>query len=259
MGRPSRPVNHTVRPDGRKDIEQRAHQITAVLRKAHPDADCALHHRNPLQLLTATVLSAQCTDVRVNKVTPALFRKYKTAKDYARSNLKELEKIIRSTGFYRQKAKSIQGIGRALEEKFKGQVPRTLEELVTLPGVWRKTANVILGNCFGVSGIVVDTHVKRLAYRMGLTNHTDPDKIEQDLMKLLPKKDWTKFSHTMIFHGRRICAAIHPACPACPVLPYCPRRGVKAASPRSGRGRVFFSGSASPAGPPSPRRSSGRW
>ena len=209
---------------------QRARKILALLKKTHPDAKCALHHRNPLQLLVATILSAQCTDVRVNKVTPALFKRYPTAAALAKAPLPQLEQLIRSTGFYRQKAKSIQRTAGELVKRFKGQVPRTLEELVTLPGVWRKTANVILGDCFRVPGIVVDTHVRRLSYRMGLTSHTDPDKIEQDLLKLLPKKAWTQFSHAMIFHGRRICGALRPACPACPLLPYCPRRGVKESS-----------------------------
>ena len=204
----------------------RARKILALLKKTHPDAHCALNHRNPLQLLVATILSAQCTDVRVNKVTPGLFKKYRSAADYAKADLKQLEQEVRTTGFYRQKSRSIQRAARELVSRFKGKVPRTLEELVTLPGVWRKTANVILGNCYGVPGIVVDTHVKRLAYRMGLTNRTDPDKIELDLMKMLPKKDWTFFSHAMIFHGRRICAAVRPACPSCPVNPLCPKRGV---------------------------------
>ena len=215
---------------------QRARKILAALKKTHPDAKCALNHRNPLQLLVATILSAQCTDVRVNKVTPPLFKKYPTAAALARAPLAQLEKLVRTTGFYRQKSKSIQRTAGELVKRFQGKVPRTLEELVTLPGVWRKTANVILGNCYGVPGIVVDTHVKRLAYRMGLTNQTDPDKIETDLMKLIPEKDWTQFSHVMIFHGRRVCAALRPACPACPALPYCPRRGIRAASQRSCRG-----------------------
>ena len=205
---------------------ERARKIAALLKKTHPDAKCALHHKNPLQLLVATILSAQCTDIRVNKVTPTLFKKYRTAEDYAKADLKKLEQEVRTTGFYRQKAKSIQRTAGELVNRFKGKVPRTLEELVTLPGVWRKTANVILGNCYGVPGIVVDTHVRRLSYRMGLTKQTDPDKIEVDLMKLLPRKNWASFSHTMIFHGRRICKAIKPACPACPVNPLCPKRGV---------------------------------
>ncbi len=216
----------------------RARKILAVLKKTHPGAKCALNHRNPLQLLVATILSAQCTDVRVNKVTPALFKKYPTAAALAKAPLPRLEGMVRSTGFYRQKARSIRRTAGELVKRFRGKVPRTLEELVTLPGVWRKTANVILGNCYGVPGIVVDTHVKRLSYRMGLTNHTDPDKIERDLMELLPKKDWTWFSHAMIFHGRRICGALRPACHACPVLHLCPQVGVKQLKevfPTSGR------------------------
>ena len=220
-------------PTGHRVKEMRARRILAALRKTHPDARCALHHRNPLQLLMATILSAQCTDVRVNKVTPALFRKYPTAARLAKAPLSQLETLVRSTGFYRQKAKSLKTMGRILTDRFRGKVPRTLEELVTLPGVWRKTANVILGNCYNVPGIVVDTHVKRLSFRMGLTRHTDPDKVEQDLMKLLPRKDWTFFSHAMIFHGRRICTALRPACPTCPVNSLCPKRGVKSSGGRS--------------------------
>lgn len=208
-------------------LAKRALKIAALLKKTHPDAKCALHHRNPLQLLVATILSAQCTDVRVNKVTPALFKKYPTAAAFTKAPLLQLEQRVRSTGFYRQKAKSIQRTAGELVKRFKGQVPRRMEDLVTLPGVWRKTANVILGNCYGVPGVVVDTHVRRLSYRMGLTKQTDPDKIEIDLMKLLPKKEWTRFSHVMIFHGRRICTAIRPACPACPVQTLCPKLGVR--------------------------------
>lgn len=206
---------------------QRARKILAVLKKAHPDAQCALNHRNPLQLLVATILSAQCTDVRVNKVTPALFKKYPTAAALAKVPLPQLEQLVRSTGFYRQKAKSIQRTAGKLVKRFRGQVPRTMEDLVTLPGVWRKTANVILGNCYGVPGIVVDTHVRRLSYRMGLTKQTDPDKIERDLMKLLPKKEWTFSSHVMIFHGRRICTARRPHCATCPIEKLCPKLGVR--------------------------------
>ena len=204
----------------------RARAIAVALHKAHPDARCALHHSTPLQLLVATILSAQCTDERVNKVTPALFKKYKTAQAYGKALLPELEKLIYSTGFYKQKARSIQKLGREITERFQGKVPRTLEELITLPGVWRKTANVILGNIYGVPGIVVDTHMKRLSNRMGLTKENDPDKIEADLMKLLPEKEWTRFSHTMIFHGRRICSAVKPACSTCPVKTVCPKIGL---------------------------------
>ena len=206
-------------------LQSRARKILAVLKKAHPDAACALHHRNPLQLLAATILSAQCTDVRVNQVTPALFRNYRTASDYARADLRKLEAVVHSTGFYRQKARSLKSIGQNLVKRFNGRVPRRMEDLVSLPGVGRKTANVILGNAFGVPGITVDTHVRRLSRRMGLTQKMDPDKIELDLMKLIPQKDWTSFSHAMIFHGRRICTAIKPLCPTCPVNNLCPKLG----------------------------------
>ena len=205
---------------------ERARKILALLKKTHPNAKCALNHRTPLQLLVATILSAQCTDVRVNKVTPELFKKYPSAASLARAPLPRLEKLVRSTGFYRQKAKSIQRTAGELVSRFKGQVPRRLEELVTLPGVWRKTANVILGNCYETPGIVVDTHVKRLAFRMGLTKESDPDKVERDLMRQLPPKEWTGFSHRMIFHGRRICGALRPACAECTALKLCPRRGL---------------------------------
>lgn len=203
----------------------RAKAIAAGLKKAHPDAHCALNHSNALELLVATVLSAQCTDERVNKVTPALFRKCRTAADYGKIPLPELETLVHSTGFYKQKAKSIQNLGREIETRFKGKVPRRMEDLITLPGVWRKTANVILGNVYGVPGIVVDTHVRRLSNRMDLSRENDPDKIEADLMKLLPEKEWTTFSHTMIFHGRRICKAAKPDCLSCPVKTLCPKLG----------------------------------
>jgi endonuclease III len=169
----------------------RAQKINGLLKKAHPGARCALAHKNPLQLLIATILSAQCTDVRVNQVTPALFKKYPDAARLAKAPLLQLEQMVRATGFYRQKARSLRRTAGELVARFRGKVPRTLEELVTLPGVWRKTANVILGNCFRVPAVVVDTHVKRLAWRMGLTKESDPDKIERDLMKQLPAGEWT--------------------------------------------------------------------
>lgn len=202
---------------------ERARKIAAGLKKAHPDAHCALNHSNALELLVATVLSAQCTDERVNKVTPALFRKCRTAADYGKIPLPELETLVHSTGFYKQKAKSIQNLGREIETRFKGKVPRRMGDLITLPGVWRKTANVILGNVYGIPSIVVDTHVRRLSNRMDLSRENDPDKIESDLMKLLPEKEWTAFSHTMIFHGRRICKAAKPDCLSCPVKTLCPK------------------------------------
>ncbi len=208
------------------DASARAKKIAATLKETYPDAACALRHKNALELLVATILSAQCTDERVNKVTPPLFKKYQGVRDYAQADLKTLGAEIRSTGFYKQKAKALKTLGAALEKKFHGQVPRTMEELVTLPGVWRKTANVILGNVFGIPGIVVDTHVRRLSNRMGLSNQSDPDKIEADLMKLLPSGSWTSFSHAMIFHGRHICTARKPACGSCPIQSFCPKIGL---------------------------------
>lgn len=203
---------------------QPAEKISPILKlldKHYPEADVTLDFKNPLELVVATVLSAQCTDVRVNQVTPAVFRKYSTAKAYAQTPQEELEEAIRPTGFFRNKAKSIKGICQALVETHGGQVPASLEELVKLPGIGRKTANVILGNAFGVPGIVVDTHMGRVSQRLGLTAKQDPVKIEFDLMELVPKKKWTKFSHQMIWHGRAICTARNPKCPQCPLLPYC--------------------------------------
>jgi endonuclease-3 len=204
---------------GRK---RRARRIARALRKAYPDAQTALHHRNPFELLIATILSAQCTDVKVNEVTPALFARFPDAQAFARADLAEIERMIHATGFFRQKAKSIQNCSRALIDRFAGQIPKAMEALVELPGVGRKTANVLRGNAMGLPGIVVDTHVKRNAERLGLTAQTDPVKIEFDLMKLLPEKDWTFFSNALIWHGRRICGARAPQCPACPLLKDCP-------------------------------------
>jgi endonuclease-3 len=195
--------------------------ILKLLDEYYPDADVTLDFKNPLELVVATVLSAQCTDVRVNQVTPAVFKKYATAQAYARAPQEELEEAIRSTGFFRNKAKSIKAICQGLVEKFHGEVPADLAELVKLPGIGRKTANVILGNAFGVPGIVVDTHMGRVSQRLGLTANQDPVKIEFDLMPLVPKEKWTKFSHQMIWHGRSICTARNPKCPQCPLLPYC--------------------------------------
>ncbi len=209
-------------------MTSQAKKILATLKKTYPDAECALHYRNPLELLVATILAAQCTDERVNRVTPPLFKKYRAAADYAEADLPTLEQEIHSTGFYRQKAKSVKEVGHRLVEKFGGKVPKTMRELVSLRGVGRKTANVVLGNCFGVPGIVVDTHVRRLAFRMGFTRRTDPDKIEQDLMKLFPRSEWTKASHCITFHGRQVCKALKPACSACPIEPLCPKIGVLA-------------------------------
>lgn len=208
------------------DKKARALKILKVLDKEFPKATVALHFSNPLQLLLATILSAQCTDKRVNMVTPGLFKKYKTAKDFAGLSPAVLEKEIRSTGFYRAKSKSIIGCCQMLVAKHKGKVPQTMEELVELPGVWRKTANCVRGGAFGIPGVVVDTHVKRLAYRMGLTTKTDPDDVEQDLMKIIPPKRWFDFSNMLIWHGRKTCIARKPLCEVCPVNTLCPKRGV---------------------------------
>jgi endonuclease-3 len=200
--------------------------ILKILAKLYPDAHCALHHDNPLQLLVATILSAQCTDVRVNLVTPALFARYPDARAFAEADIGELEKAIQSTGFFRNKARNIKACCRILVDQYGGKVPATMEELVPLPGVGRKTANVILGNAFGVPGITVDTHVGRLSRRLGLTMAEDPVKVEQALMALVPKKDWTMFSHRLIFHGRQVCFARKPNCPGCALAKLCPKIGV---------------------------------
>ncbi len=197
-----------------------------LLARTYPDAHCALHYESPLQLLVATILSAQCTDVRVNMVTPALFARYPDAEAFAAAKPAELEKLIHSTGFFRNKARNIIACCRQLVEKHEGQVPQTMEELVPLPGIGRKTANVILGNAFGVPGIPVDTHVGRLSQRMGLTEATDPVKIERDLAQLIPKKEWTMFAHRMIFHGRQVCHARKPLCEQCTLNAVCPRIGI---------------------------------
>jgi len=202
-------------------------RVFAVLEATHDDADIALEFGNPLELLVATILSAQCTDVRVNQVTRTLFDKYPDAEAYAGADPGELENDIRSTGFFRNKAKNLIGCARALVEENDGKVPATMEELTRLPGVGRKTANVVLGNAFGVPGMVVDTHVKRVSRRLGWTDQSDPEKIEKDLCQLLPRPKWTRASHVLIFHGRRICKAPIPLCSSCPVLADCPRRGVK--------------------------------
>jgi endonuclease-3 len=200
----------------------RASRIARALYRAHPDAHCELDHESPFQLLVATILSAQSTDRVVNTVTPALFRRLPDAKALAAADPELVERLVYKTGFYRQKAKTLRAMAGALVERHGGCVPRTLDELVRLPGVGRKTANVILGVCFDVPGIVVDTHVGRLAGRMGLSREREPDRIERDLMALVPEKDWTRFSHAMIFHGRRVCAAREPLCAACPLPPDCP-------------------------------------
>jgi endonuclease III len=200
-----------------------ATEVIARLKAEYPDARTELNWTSPLELLVATILSAQTTDVRVNQVTETLFAKYRTAEDYADSATDELEEDIRPTGFYRNKARSLRGMARALVEEHGGEVPRTMHDLVALPGVGRKTANVVLGNAFGTNeGVVVDTHVRRVSNRLDLTESQDPVKIEQDLMRLVPEEDWTIFSHLLIFHGRRICKARKPDCPNCVLNDICP-------------------------------------
>ena len=195
--------------------------ILDILAQTYPKAKCSLDFKNPLELLVATVLSAQCTDERVNQVTKSLFNKYRTAADYANAPLEKLEDDIRSTGFFRNKAKSLKNCGVALVEQHQGEVPGNLGQLVKLPGIGRKTANVILGAAFKIPGIVVDTHVGRISQRMGLTREQDPVKIEFDLMEIIPKDKWTVFSHQLIQHGRKICTARKPKCPECPLLEHC--------------------------------------
>ncbi|MBI2426293.1 MAG: endonuclease III [Candidatus Kerfeldbacteria bacterium] len=203
--------------------DKHAEEILRILKKTYPNAECALIHRNAWELLIATILSAQCTDVRVNMVTPVLFKTYPTPETLAKAPIAKIERIIRSTGFYHNKAKAIKGASALIVKKFHGKVPRTIEELLQLPGVARKTANVVLGTAFGKNeGVVVDTHVKRLAARLGLSKHTSPAKIEQDLMALFPKNEWTNLSHMLIWHGRQICTARKPRCGDCPLNRVCP-------------------------------------
>ena len=203
--------------------KKRAGKIIVQLKRAYPDARCSLNYSTPLELLIATILSAQCTDERVNIVTAELFRKYGSAEDYVNAAPAELERDIHSTGFFRNKAKAIQGACRMIREQHGGRVPETLEELIALPGVARKTANVVLGNAFQIaSGVVVDTHVSRVSQRLKLTTHEQPEKIERDLIELVPRKDWIIFPHLLIAHGRAICKARTPLCAECPVEPLCP-------------------------------------
>ncbi|HVP79373.1 MAG TPA: endonuclease III [Thermodesulfobacteriota bacterium] len=202
-------------------LKKRAKSIIRILSTEIPDSTIALKFSNPLELLIATILSAQCTDVKVNQVTENLFKKYRTAEDYAESNLAEFEEDIRPTGFYRNKAKSVQKCCQELVERFGGKVPKALEDLITLPGVGRKTANVILGNVFGIPGITVDTHVHRVSQRIGLTKNDDPVKIEFDLMEIVPKEEWTHFSNLLIWHGRKTCVARKPLCEICPIRKEC--------------------------------------
>ena len=211
----------------RDDKKQRIRRIVSGLAETYPVALCALNHKSPFQLLAATILSAQCTDERVNLVTPALFERYPDARALANANQADLEEIIRSTGFFRNKATNLIGMAKAVVEKHGGELPRTLEELVQLPGVGRKTANVLMGTAFGIaSGVVVDTHVKRISRLLGLTTSENAEQIERDLMELLPPEEWINFSHRLIHHGRQICIARRPKCAECPLRPDCPRVGL---------------------------------
>lgn len=213
---------------GNKATKEQAAVIARGLAKEYGDAECALIHKNAFELLIATILSAQCTDQRVNMVTPDLFKKWPTPQAMAKAEIGQLEKTIQSTGFFRNKAKSILGCSQGLVKLHGGQVPQSLEELVKLPGIGRKTANVVLGTAFGIpSGVVVDTHVTRLCNRLGLTKQTNAVKIEQDLIKLLPQEEWINFSHRLIHHGRRVCNARKPLCGKCMLLEICPRIGVE--------------------------------
>jgi endonuclease III len=243
--------------------EGRVPRLIELLQEAHPDAACALRHQDPFQLLVATILSAQCTDERVNQVTPSLFARYPDPASLGAADPKTLESIIRSTGFFRNKAKSIRGAAGRIVSEYGGTVPSTMEDLLTLPGVARKTANVVLGVGYGqAEGIVVDTHVERLSHRLGLTNGKNASEVERDLMKIVPRDDWIRFSHLLIFHGRRVCTALRPHCSACAVQALCPsaplflsgrvppREAARRARARAGRGAGGSRGNAAPA----PRR-----
>jgi endonuclease-3 len=218
-------------PESRTSLVRRARRIYRELGVLHPDAHCELDFRTPLELAVATILSAQCTDKRVNLVTPALFARYPTAQAYAAADRSELEELIRTTGFYRNKATSLLGLGAALVERHGGEVPGRLDDLVRLPGIGRKTANVVLGDAFGVPGITVDTHFGRLVRRWGWTQEEDPVKVEHAIGALFPRKDWTLLSHRTIFHGRRVCHARKPACGACALAHWCPSYGTGPTDP----------------------------
>ena len=207
-------------------LKTRAHNIARALAVEYPDAHCMLDHESPFELLVATILAAQCTDERVNKVTPDLFRRFPTPRDMAAADIGELEGLVRSTGFFHNKAKSIKGAAQALVSRFPGRFPGTMDDLLTLPGVGRKTANVVLGTCFGAPAIVVDTHFRRVTQRLGLAKSSDPDEIERELAALLPAAEWTGFSHAVTFHGRRCCAARKPDHARCPVADLCDSRGI---------------------------------
>ncbi len=226
------------RAESRLALVRRARRIDRELAATHPDARCELDFRTPLELLIATVLSAQTTDKRVNLTTPALFARYPDAAAYAGADRAELEELLRPTGFFRAKARSVVGIGQALVERFDGEVPARLEDLVTLPGVGRKTANVVLGDAFGVPGLTVDTHFGRLVRRFGWTDEEDPVKVEQVVGGLIPRSGWTMLSHRLIFHGRRVCFARRPACGACSVARWCPSAGIGETDPEKAAAMV---------------------
>lgn len=207
----------------RSSKKQRALEVLVRLNRLYPDATCSLNYSTPVQLLVATILSAQCTDERVNKVTPALFARFPDAKSMAEADIAEIEELVRTTGFFRNKAKNIQGACRMIVQDFNSQVPNRMDDLLKLPGVARKTANVVLAHAFGINaGVTVDTHVSRLSHRLGFTKHEDPIRIERDLMKLLPQRDWENWSIRLVYHGRAICKARKPACEACELAPICP-------------------------------------
>lgn len=211
-----------------EELKKRLREIIRRLKRSYPDAKCSLNHTSAFELLVATILSAQCTDERVNLVTADLFRKYRTPADYLKVSPRELEKDIQSTGFFRNKTKSIQGAAKMLIEQYHSEVPQTMDELLELPGVARKTANVVMGNAFEIaSGVVVDTHVTRLSHRLGLTKEKDPQKIERDLVEIVPKNDWILFSHLLIYHGRKVCKARSPLCEECVVEKQCPSSYLK--------------------------------
>jgi len=211
------------KPEVYLEPKARALKVIELLEMEHADAKIALHHSNPLELLVATILSAQATDEQINKITPSLFKKYKVAEDFANADLKELEQYIKSSGFYHNKAKNIKNCCKSLVEKFHSKVPKTMDALLELPGVGRKTANIVLANAFGVvEGIAVDTHVGRLAQRLGLSEYDDPEKIEKDLMLLVPRGKWTRITDLLIFHGRRVCTAKKPNCAGCVLNKICP-------------------------------------
>ncbi|MFG1998397.1 endonuclease III [Spirillospora sp. NPDC048911] len=221
----TRPRPRSKAPESRLALVRRARRMNRILADTYPDAHCELDFQNAFQLVVATVLSAQTTDVRVNLTTPALFAKYPDAAEMAAANPEDLEALIKPTGFYRNKAKSLLGLSTALRDDFGGEVPRTMDELVTLPGVGRKTANVVLGNAFDVPGITVDTHFGRLVRRFGWTTDTDPVKVEHEVGELIPRKEWTILSHRLIWHGRRMCHSRRPACGVCPLARLCPSFG----------------------------------